>query len=132
MKSTMKTVNLRSFPCFRDYETLQKLNLHVQLQNNLMPHGVADATGCSLEQAMAVLLLLANQYVVEPYLLIYHSIHPDAPPILARNMLDGPLSLPFACDLCEKTITSRDELLYDFLFTKTNDVTFVFEDVDAD
>jgi hypothetical protein len=96
-----------------------------------MPHSVANATGCSLKQAMELLLSLSDQYIVEPYLLVYHGTHPGDPPILARNMLDGFPSLPFACDLCEEKVNSRDELQYDFLFKKADDIEFVLEDIDA-
>lgn len=91
-----------------------------------MPHQIASATGCSLEEALAVLLLLFRLSVAEAFLLVYHNIHEgDTPPILARGILDGLPQVPFVCEICQEEIASSSELSYDFLFKITENVCFI-------
>lgn len=121
----MKAISLEHFPYFNDDRPLQQLNRLVEIKADLMPHQVAVATGCSLDEAMGILLLLFNSSLVEALLLVYHNDHLDAPPILARNILDGPPLLPFTCDICQNEIKHRDELSYDFLFKKASNIQFI-------
>jgi hypothetical protein len=55
-------------------------------------------------------------------LLVYHVAHEDGPPFMKRAIEDGLPSLPITCDLCERPISKREELSYDFLFTRLESV----------
>jgi hypothetical protein len=122
----MKAINLKRFPYFNKDRPLRELNHLAEIHDNLMPHQVAAATGCSLDEAMGVLLLLVDRALVEAFLLVYHNAHPDIP-VLARSMLEGFPTPPLTCKICEKDIEQGTELSYDFLFKKTDDITFVVE-----
>jgi hypothetical protein len=91
-----------------------------------MPHQVAAATGCELEEAMEVLMLLYDQYLAEALLLVYHNEHLDAP-ATAVSISEGLPSLPFICSVCEKGISDPKELSYDFLFRLNGKILFVVE-----
>jgi len=121
----MKTVNLEHFAFFSEGQSLERLNAQLRAPASLMPHQVAASTGCSLTDAMAVLLLLADTCAATPLLLVYHKAHPDGPPILARSIVEGLPSCPLVCDHCEEEIDDPDELWYDFLFKLTEKVQFV-------
>jgi hypothetical protein len=122
----MQTINLSNFPCLSKELHLQRLNNLAEIQDNLMPHQVAVATGCSHEEALAVLLLLSKHSLAEALLVVYHNEHLiDSPPILARSIFEGLPPLPFICDICQQEITSSDELSYDFLFRVLEKANFV-------
>ena len=122
----METVSLRHFPYFNNDKPLQELNHLVDVHgNNLEAHQVAAATGCRLDEAMGILLLLFNSSLAEAFLLVYHNDHADGPPILARRILDGLPPLPFTCDICQGEIENREELSYDFLFKMADSIRFV-------
>ena len=114
-----KQLALHRLPSFRNTSQVQKLNDVFAIQNTLMPHQVAVATGCSLDDALTILLLLYDRYLAESFLLVYHVSHPEQP-ILTRKLSEGPPSVPVQCDLCERVIENDDELAYDYLF-KTRD-----------
>jgi hypothetical protein len=110
----MRKAILLKLACLNDsnLEILQRL---LKTRDALMPHQLAGATGCSLNEAMQLLLSLFDQGLAELLLLVYHRAHPDVP-IQSRNLLNGFPQLPFLCSECEDEIMSKDELLYDFLF----------------
>ena len=121
----MQTINLTSFPCLGKEAQLQSLNNLVDISDSLMPHQIAVATGCSIDEALAVLLLLLRLSTVKGFLLVYHSGHEDNnPPIMARNIFDGLPILPFICEVCQKEIINANELSYDFLFKLIEKVHF--------
>jgi hypothetical protein len=122
----MTEVKLSKVYYFNEDSHLEKLNRHVRIHTDLMPHQVAAATGCKLEEAMEVLMLLFHLYLAEALLLVYHNDHPNIP-AKALNISEGLPSLPFICDVCEKEISNPDELSYDFLFKKKDDIQFVLE-----
>ena len=123
----MKTLSLRRYACFSSSKSLQNLNHLVEIHSNLMPHQVASATGCSLNEAMAMLIFLFTRSLAEVFLLVYHnSDQVDPPtPILARSILEGLPDLPITCDVCGKEIEHRSDLSYDFLFKIIEKVRFV-------
>ncbi|MBS4059423.1 MAG: hypothetical protein KG029_03400 [Bacteroidetes bacterium] len=53
------------------------LNQFAKINKSLMPHAIAVATGCRLEEAMTLLLFLHGKSMVKGYLLVYHNQHPD-------------------------------------------------------
>jgi len=122
-------VDIRKIPCFSDRNRIAVLNRLVVTNPDLMPHQVAAATGCTLEDAMQVLMLLYDLHLVEAFTLVYHSVHPDAPPAQALRMdiSDGLPSFPIQCPLCEEKIDSPSEVTYGFLFVLNEDVQFVTE-----
>ena len=122
-----RLVNLYSLPYFREQGRLQELQWLAKTQADLMPHQLAVATGCSLDAAMEVLMLLYHLNAVDAFLLVYHDDHPTVP-ALAIKLSEGLPVLPFTCDVCEGVITDRSHLLYDFLFKFREPVQFVSED----
>jgi len=122
-------VDIRKLSCFSDRNRIAALNTLVGTNPDLMPHQVAAATGCLLEEAMQLLMLLYNLHLVEAFTLVYHRAHPDAPPAQALRMdiSDGLPSFPIQCPLCEEQIDSPSEVTYGFLFVLNEDVQFVAE-----
>jgi hypothetical protein len=92
-----------------------------------MPHQLAVQTGCSLKDAIALLLMLHILSIADGMLLIYHNSHPDAPPIMIKNFLDGLPEVPFVCDMCQNEIKNRHELSYDLFFKQNMLVQFTVE-----
>ena len=91
-----------------------------------MAHQIAAATGCGIDESLAVLLLLLRLSVVEGFLLVYHNTHlEDNPPAMARDIFDGLPPLPFNCDICQKEVADSAELSYDFLFKLIDEIHFV-------
>lgn len=123
----MKTIHIGSFACLSSASNIAKLNRLFRRQTALMPHEVANDTGCDIDEVMAALMVLLAQSIVEGRLLVYHAnncIDPPAP-ILVRNLFDGPPPLPITCDICNREIEHEDALSYDFLFKLRDEVEFV-------
>ena len=119
----MQEVNVTYFSAFSGANRLQKLNDFVQDRVTLMPHEMAIATGCSLVEATALLMLLYHLYIADPYLLVFHKSHPFE--MILKLPLEGGLpKLPLVCDLCEDEITDPDSLFYDFEFKLKSNVQF--------
>ena len=89
-----------------------------------MPHVVASATGCRLEEAMALLIFLYDKSLANGFILVYHSKHQDF--YFARRPLkEGlPSAREIFCQVCEENIEDELELLYDFEFVINKDVSF--------
>jgi hypothetical protein len=88
-----------------------------------MPHVVATATGCHLEEAMTLLIYLYGKGIVDGYLLMYHSKHLDFPfnkQILQKGI---PTKKSIFCQVCEENIAVK-EILYDFEFVLNQDIHF--------
>jgi len=100
------------------------LNNLVAVNKQLMPHVVAAATGCRLEDAMALLIFLYNKSIVDGFILIYHLQHQDS--YFARRLLKNGLPRvdEVFCQVCEENIENESELLYDFEFVINQDVSF--------
>lgn len=111
----VQTVKLHKPACLADTNKRQVFNRLAKAKSTLMPHEVSTGIGCSLVEAMQLLLLLYDQGYAEPFLLVYHKDHLDSP-IAARDLVDGFPNLPFNCELCDQEITTRDSLMFDFLF----------------
>jgi hypothetical protein len=124
----MRTVRLNSFPYFDNSKALEDLNRLVELYDNLMPHQVAAATGCRLQDAMGVLMLLVSHSLAEAVLLVYHISDPIDPlvPFLSRSIYDGLPTPPLLCDVCGNEIETADELTYDFSFKLASAVHFTY------
>lgn len=110
------SINLNSFPFFQDEASLTRLNNLFASRSNLMPHEVASATGCSLEEAMHLLMFLYDKRMAEAYLVVYHERHLDEPPIEVRPIVQGFPSLPMVCEVCGEVISEEADLSYGFQF----------------
>jgi hypothetical protein len=122
----MKIINLSKFPCLSKEKQLQQINDLIKINDTLMPHQVATATGCGIEEALALLLFLYSLSISNSKLLIYHNNHlENNPPIFAREIKEGLPELPFICDICQTEVQSPDELSYDFLFRLNEEIHFV-------
>lgn len=119
-------VDLSKFKCFRDNRRITRLNRLVVLHDELMPHQVAISTGCSLIEAMEILLLLFHKELVEAYLLTYHKYHPEVPERTIPLVEGFPL-LPIVCRICEQPITTIDDLTFGFIFRITTPLQFILE-----
>lgn len=116
----MKTViNLLNFPYFRNQNSLKRLNEHIKIHSDLMPHQLAVATGCTIDDATAILFLLFDQNIADALLLVYHQGFPGVP-MEIRQISDGPPILPIINSLNDDLIENKDELLYSFIFKLTN------------
>ncbi len=108
---------------FNDQASLAKLNRLLSIHENLMPHQLAAATGCNLDEAMQVLMYLFYLRLARLYLLVYHISHSE--PVLKRSIFDGFPELPIICPSCELEIIKEDELEYDFLFSLLDKIEFI-------
>ena len=122
----MRELSLRQFACFSNSQVLQRLNNLLSSRNAVMPHEVASATGCSLREAMAFLLLLYVNSVAEVALLVYDKHDESDPlvPFVSRDITEGIPSLPIVCDVCGREISEPNDLGYDFLFRIVAPVRF--------
>ena len=122
-------VNIHKLTFLSDRDKIKVLNRLVATNPDLMPHLVAAATGCLLEEAMQVLMLLYDLHLADAFTLVYHSAHPDTPPAQALriDISDGLPSFPIQCSLCEEEIANSSEVTYGFLFVLNEDIQFVTE-----
>jgi hypothetical protein len=111
----VQNVELRKPACLADPDKLLIFNRLAETKLAFMPHEVSTTIGCSLIEAMQLLLLLYDRGHAEPFLLVYHKDHLDGP-VTARRLIDGFPDLPFNCELCDQEIDTRESLLFDFLF----------------
>src|SRR5438034_1370771 len=111
----MRTVRLNNFPYFDNSKALEDLNRLVRLYDNLMPHQVAAATGCRLQDAMGVLMLLVAHSLAEAVILVYHTTDQIDPlvPFLSRSIYEGLPAPPLVCDVCGNQVETTEELSYD-------------------
>lgn len=122
----MRYLSLRGFHCLNNTESVQALNRLVETRVNLMPHEVADATGCDLAVAMSVLMLLFTQSLADVFLLVYHIADEADPPapFMVRGIELGLPEVPLICENCDREIQHPAELSYDFLFKIANEIRF--------
>lgn len=119
----MSTMNLTNLGLFSKEQAVL-LNDLVAVNKQLMPHVVATATGCSLEEAMALLIFLYDKNVVDGFVLVYHSKHQDFY-FAKRTIKEGlPILNETYCQVCEENIDDELELLYDFEFIIKEGVSF--------
>ena len=113
----MRYIDVSEWMCLGQPSSVQILNRMMEAQPDLMPHQVAGATGCTLEQAMDFLLFLASQEVADPRLLVYHNVEEhEGVPVASFPLRDGVPRLPFFCEECDLEIDDLSELQFDFLF----------------
>jgi len=124
MMIMVRTIDLSSFRCLGEPSRLRKLNRSVAIHTDLMPHVLATATGCELEEAIELLTLLYHQGLGALYLLVYHTAHQNIP-VRAQGIAEGPPPLPFICPVCEEEVHDPNELFYDFLFKVDDEIEFV-------
>lgn len=122
----MEVLSLNRFRCFSNSNNLLKLNDLAEVNESLMPHQVASATGCELDDAMALLLFLTTISVVQAKLFVYHIADTSDPAvsIYVSDITEGPPKLPIVCENCKETIDSYDELSFDFVFLFKKKVKF--------
>jgi hypothetical protein len=91
-----------------------------------MAHEISGATGCSLQEATGLLLLLLNRGLMGAQILVYHNTHLHDPVSFAAiDLFEGFPALPIQCPVCDQILTMQEELAYDFLFTKIMDIELV-------
>jgi hypothetical protein len=121
----MMQINLSNLHLF-DNKQIALLNRFAKINKSLMPHAIAVAIGCRLEEAMALLLFLYGKSVVNGYLLIYHNQHPDFY-FEKRELKEGLPAKDYYCPVCESNLLSNKDIYFDFEFTQISDFTFVGE-----
>jgi hypothetical protein len=122
---TIEILLRSSLACLTEDAHLIQLNRMLRVHSDLMLHQLSVAIGCDTAEAMEVLLLLVDKAAADAYLLVYHNLHPEGPPIQMVPITKGLPSLPFICDTCEEVIDSESDLFCDFLFRIRRDVQFV-------
>lgn len=99
----------------------------IEVNQSLMPHSVAAATGCNRAEALTLLLMLYGSNVVNGFILIYHHPHIDVP-VDRRPLKDGlPPKGPFECPICETVVVDENGLYFDFEFLLIEKVEFLLE-----
>jgi hypothetical protein len=78
----------------------------------LMPHFLAVYLGIEYSQSLTVLAVLKARGICRNRLLIYHNCTPGVP-VGSVPYGAGFPQLPWACPLCERTLTSYEELRFD-------------------
>lgn len=109
---------------FRDKKRVALLNAFLEVNLSMMPHSIAVATGCSVDEALKLLLLLYSHYLVEGYLLLYHVEHLDLP--FERRVLHKglPPSEPITCSICEKSDIPDSDIYFDLEFSPLSPLKF--------
>lgn len=123
----METLSLEQFQCFNSSKSIARLIHLVEHNSSLMPHQVATATGCRVEEAMGLLLHLASISVVKAKLLVYHLRDFEDPPspFASFDIEQGLPALPIICPHCDQVIETYDELDFDFIFIMQHPIRFV-------
>ena len=124
-------INLTSFPYFKEKASLKKLNRHVRLHRDFMMHQLASATGCSLPDAMGIILLLYAKQLGDIQVAIYHKDDLSTP-MFVKRAEEGPPKIPFINPLNESEIGSREELAYDFILKLHSGIEIMFNHVSHD
>ena len=119
----MEKIEIKFIPAFQDQNRLARLNSFILRRNTVMPHEVAAATGCSIQESITLLLYLYHRYLADPYLLTFHTHHPLVV-IEKTHLKEGLPELPIICDHCEEQILNPDELIYEFEFNLRGEIQF--------
>lgn len=88
-----------------------------------MVHELAVATGCSLDEALTVCILLWHFHMAEIYMLLNRA---DLPinPIYQTKLSDGPPTLPFYSEDNDVEIDSLANISFEFHFVLFADADF--------
>ena len=122
----MQTIDLSNLSWFSDKQ-IADLNRFIKINTSLTPHAIAVATGCRLEEAMALLLFLYGKSMVKGYLLVYHKTHPDFQ-IEKRDLREGlPSSSNYLCSVCDGLALVEEDMLFDFEFSLVSNKTTFFK-----
>lgn len=122
----MLKVNLSNLH-FLDKTKTANLNHFVVVNESLMPHSIAIATGCSLKEATTILLFLYGRSFVDGYILVYHISHLDTY-FEKRKLRDGfSPRKDYICPVCELQHDNQDELFFDLEFHASSEIEFVID-----
>jgi hypothetical protein len=122
----MLKVNLSNLH-FLNKKKIENLNHFVAVNRSLMPHSIAVAVGCSLEEATTILLLLYGRSLVDGFILVYHLSHLDVY-FEKREISEGfSPRKAYSCPVCQLEHTVQDELYFDFEFNPRDELEFVVE-----
>ncbi len=122
----MQTVNLSKLR-FLSRNKIDNLNRYAAINQSLMPHSVAVAVGCSLEEATTILLFLHGKELVDGYILVYHVSHLSNY-FEKRKISDGfSPRRNFACPVCELMHNDQSELFFDLEFRLREKIEFTTE-----
>jgi hypothetical protein len=111
----MQTINLSKLNWFSAKQIAQ-LNHFIKVNTSLTPHAIAVATGCRIQEAMALLLFLYGKSMVNGYLLVYHKKHPDFY-IEKRELKEGLPKSNYLCPVCDGIEISDEDMLFDVEFS---------------
>jgi hypothetical protein len=119
----MLTINLNNFR-FLSRNKIEDLNHFVAVNKSLMPHAIAVAVGCSVEEATTILLYLYGKDLVDGYILVYHVSHLENY-FEKRRIAEGfLLKKDFVCPVCELLHDNLEELFYDLEFRLRDEIEF--------
>jgi|GEM_PF-1723409 len=127
----MLKVNLNKLSFIENEEQVDKLKKLIRLHNHrLMPHQVASNIGFTLNESIELLYYLFHKKAADLFILVYHVDHLDAP-IEARPYTNPFPQIPHECEVCEKVIIDKNDLVYDILFRFSNDLEILYGIHDA-
>lgn len=122
----MKIIQISKFKYFSTEKNFSRLKDIFSRHRMVEPYQLAVATGCSLEEATAILLYLFQKDIGKIYILVFHNVHLDKPHIEKRSLESGYPKLPILCDICDEQISDEEELSYDLSFEfSTNDYRMI-------
>lgn len=121
----MALVDIGNLSSFFDDRKIQLLEEFININDSLMPHSIAVATGCKYDEALSFLLFLYGKELADGFLLIYHQLHQDV--LVDRLPISEglPQNGSIECPICEDNIDIESELLFDLEFILTDDVKFI-------
>ena len=123
----MAQVNITNIRYFLDNRRIELLENYLYVNDSLMPHSIAIATGCEYDEALSLLLLLYGKNLAEGFVLVYHQLHLDVP--VDRRPIEEGLSLrgSFNCPICDENVGADNDFYYDLEFILTYNVEFIVQ-----
>ena len=119
------TINLSKLHFFNNLQAIEKLKGHFSLHRDFMVHQIAVATGCPLDQALTICLLLYYYNQAEIYILLYRQ-DLEFNPIYKTKLSDGMPKVPFYSEENDLDIESLDHITYDIWAVLKRDSDFQF------
>jgi hypothetical protein len=116
-------INLSKVPYFSNPKRLNRLKDFLSRRDDFMVHELAVATGCSLDDALKVCILIWHFRVAEIYVLL-NRLDLSSNPIYTAKLSDGPPALPFYSEDNDVEIESLDNVSYEFHFVLFADADF--------
>jgi len=105
---------------------LQELNGHFLIHPNFMPHQIAVAAGCTVQEADQLIDYLCQKGYGKVKWLIYHITHDDVP-VAITDQPNASDYLPFICPECELEVTDPKQCFYGRMFFPNRTIQFATE-----